>query len=179
MCGLHPWLCIYLWQTRIVQVWVVCQLKVEGAGKKEIHRASSWETMEDLCDVKVIDTPGIKFWLRHFTALSKFSNVSKPSFKTPSHSVFLSCSFSLSIYLYLSLYLFLALALFLSISVVSASVALIGFADFPWCNNSTTTDFRLLPWSQWMWIWDKMCPNGSRELVSAGSRMLLGVNYSI
>jgi len=86
MCGLHPWLCIYLWQTRIVQVWAVCQLKVEGAGKKEIHRASSWETMEDLCDVKVIDTPGIKFWLRHFTALSKFSNVSKPSFKTPSHS---------------------------------------------------------------------------------------------
>lgn len=49
-----------------------------GAGKEEIHRASSWEMMEGLCDVKVIDTPGIKFWLRHFTALSKFSNVSKP-----------------------------------------------------------------------------------------------------
>ena len=77
-CGLHPWPCIYLWQTRIVQVWSVRQLKVEGAGKEEIHRASSWEMIEGLHDVKVIDTPGIKFWLHHITALSKFSNFSEP-----------------------------------------------------------------------------------------------------
>lgn len=66
-----------LWQSKTVQIWAVCQLKVEGLGKRKFT-GHLREMIEGLYDGKVIDTAGIKFWLLHLTALSKFSNVSEP-----------------------------------------------------------------------------------------------------
>lgn len=74
---IQPWLWKYLWQISIVQAWAVCHLKVEVAKKEIIYKASGWETRKSLRDVKVIDTSVRKFWLCHFIALSKFSDLSE------------------------------------------------------------------------------------------------------
>lgn len=84
----------------------------------------------------------------------------------------------MSLSLKLSLSFFFSLLRALSLSHLSFCV-LNSICQFPWCNNSTMADFKLLTWSQWMWTWNKMCRNGSGELVWAGSSTPLGVNYCI